>query len=136
MIRTVVLALLCAMGSLPAFAQRESAPTNCKWKEVRTVKNVERIFMHTPTSYSFLFREEGSDFGSLASMGHGQFPEVRFYTDVPKELLPWVQLVVCIQQWPKRDYYRLEIHIKAFSDIEAAGWNAGKGGAGITQVIQ
>ena len=107
------------------------------------VDKVTRVFMHEPGVYSVLIENPTTgDLTPLALDMGGDFPDVRFRAvvraDVPPGAPMWLnKWAHYIGDSPTGACERLvDIHVHSPAEINGAGWNHGKHGAGETTVVE
>lgn len=101
-------------------------------QEVR-ITNIARIFMHERGHYTFLVRQ--ADGVTLVPVTADCSPNEQFVADVPEGDLSWVTWMEyrnghCVHGAP------FTIHLHHASQVLGAGWNHGKFGSGMMQVVE
>lgn len=96
---------------------------------------VIRIFMHEPTRYSFIIRDNSSRELKIKTVDmNGRREGIKIYADVATTENMW------IRHYGQNEFLSpiefLEIHIHGVYEIEGGGWNHGKFGRGTTTVIE
>lgn len=84
-----------------------------------SIKNIERVFMHTPHEYSLLARNNGDD-TLYVNVVAGVKP--RFVDDVPRGKPMWA---LKSKESNGDGYYIIIIHIRSMQDVGGAGWETG-----------
>ncbi|MFA5838452.1 MAG: hypothetical protein WC849_00740 [Candidatus Paceibacterota bacterium] len=103
-------------------------------KENEKTQIVERIFMHEPTEYSFMYFKPNTNELKTATYGI-ESEYLKIISDVKPENKPWFYYAE-FNGHNQPSYRVLIIHIRNVSDIQGGGWNHGKFGRGQTVVIQ
>lgn len=103
-------------------------------KENERTQIVERIFMHEPTKYSFLYFKPSTNELKTATYGIDQ-EHLKIIPDVKLENKPWFYYAE-FKGHNRFGYHILIIHLRNVSDIQGAGWNHGKFGRGQTIIVQ
>ena len=107
-----------------------------KKKETTRLDYVVRVLMHEPQKYTFLTRTEPKSNvieTTTIRLSGAHTPNIT--TDVPDEAESWViwtHAVGC----DDCDIEYLAIHIHSPQEINGAGWDYGKSGHGMTQVVE
>jgi hypothetical protein len=109
--------------------------SGCEKKYLRTDKypKVERIFMHRTGDYSWMVLK-----GLKLESIHPDFNGVN-KADVFPDVEPGAPMWVEDEIWNNGcgvEVHQVRIHVHSAKEIEGAGWNAGKGGRGQTNVIE
>jgi hypothetical protein len=104
---------------------------NAITKEEETTYQVERVFMHTVNSYSFLIFDK--DTKEIKSVGFGECKKIT--ADVELEKPMWIKVKKTSFRTGDDEYF-VEIHIHSVKDINGGGWNRGKFGSGQTSVVE
>ena len=148
---------VCFIGFFPLLIYLDEKAHVYKDMPDEKVENVVRLFMNEPEQYTlFITQLESaellvktisvsdvrSDWDSSLMRGRG----VKVIADVPPEKKMWAlirninhiktALLSSRVIWQYPITYYVEIHIHSEKDVEGAGWNHGKAGGGITQVVQ
>ena len=98
----------------------------------RKVEHVRRVFMHDPEQYSVMVVGDTAEM-KLLYLGRCS---AKFVTDVPKDSDMWL-----FMHWtPPSSTSGINscdvvFHIHATEDVNGAGWNHGKFGSGMTNVV-
>ena len=106
--------------------------------EKMRVDNVMRIFMHERDYFSFMIEKDNPEIEIVTYRAL----DVRIIRDVPRDKKGWLDLEKCrgaLDSWPGRadlSCKKMEIHIHSEKEVEGGEWNHGKGGRGVTQVIE
>ena len=87
-----------------------------------TIRGVERVFMHLPTQYTLLLTD-----GTLRPL-QGNYRLVR---DIPDGEL-WVSTCLDRSGW----FMSGDIHLRAWTDLQGAGWRRGRQGQGTTEILE
>jgi hypothetical protein len=100
---------------------------------VERYRNVERILMHEPNKYSFIFKYDEAKEYSLVTVNVWGVPKI--IPDVTNGEKCWVEVGA---PWVQNESFRisLTIHVHSAADINGAGWNHGKFGRGQTTVVE
>lgn len=120
------IAAFILLGSLMGCVDRQT-PVDEK------IDNVVRIFMHSPRQFSVLV-ESGSNELTLRTLPY-LWGEVKIFTDVPRGQKNWV-ILNGYHSTMNGNHLSLELHIHSPKDVEGGGWDHGKSGKGMTQVIE
>ena len=120
-----VMAFVVSAITLSGCCDRNVTPQIVKYP------HVERVFMHDPGQYSFLYRDESSNqLLSVSSriFGGDNYKAKSFLVaDVKKEDFCWAEVDM--------NNYTITIHIHNASEISGGGWNHGKFGSSSTSSI-
>jgi len=149
--------LILLVGFLPFLFYLEDKSHIYKDMQDEEVKNVVRVFMNDPNEYTFFINQPEShelivkNFSVRDVRNQGDSTliasrEVKVFADVPSEKKMWV-LVKKVNHiytrmlssqivWQYPIVYSLELHIHSEKEVEGGGWNHGKSGSGITQVVR
>lgn len=120
-----LLAASAIMLTVSACCDQNNTPKIVKYP------HVERVFMHDPGQYSFLYKDEVS--GQLYPISKNTFggseyrAKYHLIPDVKKEDFCWAEVDM--------SNYVITIHIHDVSEVSGAGWNHGKFGSGSTTVV-
>lgn len=122
-----LLAYSAIMLAVSACCDQNTTPQVVKYP------HIERVFMHDPGQYSFLYKDESN--GQLISVSRrvfGSQSEHRakyiLIPDVKKDDFCWAEIDM--------GNYLTTIHIHDASEIIGGGWNHGKFGSGSTAPIE
>lgn len=121
-----LLAASAIMLTISAGCDQNNTPQIVKYP------HVERVFMHDPGCYSFLYKDETS--GQLYSISKNTFrsseyrARYKLIPDVKKEDFCWAEVDM--------NNYIITIHIHDASEVSGGGWNHGKFGSGSTTPIE
>jgi hypothetical protein len=104
------------------------------------IDNIVRVFMNVPGShYTFLIETPGSNEITERQINVTSREDtptaIAYKKDVPADQKMWVEL----NQWTYYgggNFFTAVVHISSELDIEGGGWNHGKFGSGINQVVQ
>ena len=120
-----VMAFIVSAITLSGCCDRRTVPHIVKYS------HIERVFMHDPGQYSFLYRDESSN--QLLSVSGKIFGSDTYraksflVADVKKEDFCWAEVDM--------NNYTITIHIHNASEISGGGWNHGKFGSGSTSPV-
>jgi len=117
---------LVMMFTLLSCCDQKNTPNIVKYPRV------ERVFMHDPGEYSFLYKDESS--GQLISINKNIFKAKAYSAkyvlipDVNNDDFCWAEVDM--------NNSIITIHIHDSSEIAGGGWNHGKFGSGSTTPIE
>lgn len=121
------IAMLIAVGSLLLISSccdvKKPLPTPIKYS------SIERVFMHDPGVYSFLYKDEATnELISVNTVGKNHYWRYHVYTDVKPEDFCWAEV--------DETKSVTSIHVHSSSEIMGGGWNHGKFGSGSTTPVE
>lgn len=113
-----------------------SLVVGCGGGVVTTTKHyfIKRVFLHDARHVSFFIQEKGNPEIQHTHIYCDYRNEPKFVADVPEGEDMWAEQTV--SQSGGGYSTSVVVHIHDVSDVEGAGWNHGKHGSGMTQVIE
>lgn len=106
-------------------------------KKLERIDNIERVFMHEPSKYTFWIRNDASGEIKIKTVDVGSGGNVKIFDDVPAGQKMWITILMVDEPYDGMDFIpTLEIHLHDLKDVQGAGWDHGKLGNGTTEVIE
>ena len=127
---------LIALITLLSACYKKSDSELSRAPKIKTIENVDRIFLHKPYFYSFQIRERPD---SIVAVPTEQYTSsnIKIIYDVPKGKLLYIKHSRPSSRCGNAiEVTFLEIHAHSPEDIGGGGWDHGKFGSGKTNVVQ
>ena len=103
-------------------------------------REIIAIYMHDPGKYSVLYRAEDHSlvnlYFNMVWVNNQTPPDMKLIDDVPQGSNMWYLASLREGGMNMEGYVKVHIHIHSSTDVNAGGWNHGKGGHGQTTVLE